>query len=301
MMQPLRFTLRLNALTCAAFGLLFVFASKATSQFLGGFPEIWLRVVGAFLVLHSVHLVWASIRRSIRHLEVYYFSAGDLLWFLASLYLLLAPGLITTTSGAIFTIVVGVIVALIGLAQLWTYAEATGAGLPPLVFEKRPEHPDYLPADLSRLAALGHSWLGIKTWVKYWLFALNGAFLAAFCFWPSDIAKVSLIAYLATMPLLLAIMIVERGLTRLLGVGHLITWIPLVVYLCGRLWSDAFGPQLSLDSNGPLYLYTATLLGFVVVCLAFDIYDLVRWIGGARSRLGSTTEMNLRKKNEAIA
>ena len=116
-MQPLRFTLRLNALTCAAFGLLFVFASKATSQFLGGFPEIWLRVVGALLVLHSVHLVWASIRRSIRHLEVYYFSAGDLLWFLASLYLLLAPGLITTTSGAILTIVVGVIVDRLGTAR----------------------------------------------------------------------------------------------------------------------------------------------------------------------------------------
>ena len=52
--------------------------------------------------------------------------------------------------------------------------------------------------------------------------------------------KFLLIAYLATMPLLLAIMIVERGLTRLLGVGHLITWTPLVVYLSGRLWSDAF-------------------------------------------------------------
>jgi len=298
-MQPLRFTLGLNAATCAAFGLLFVIATEATSQFLGNVPEVWLRGVGALLIVHSGHLVWASVRRSIHRLEVYYFSAGDLLWFLASLCLLLVPGLITTGAGVIATMAVAIMVATIGLAQLWTHAEATGAGLPPLVFEKRPDHPDYLSADLSRLAALGQSWLGIKTWVKYWLFALNGAFLAAFFFWPSDVAKVSLIAYLATMPLLLAIMIVERGLTRLLGVGHLIAWIPLVVYLGGRLSGDAFGPHLSFTADGPLYLYTATLLGFVIVCLAFDIYDLVRWFAGAKSRLGSKTEMNRRQQREA--
>ncbi|RMF10390.1 MAG: hypothetical protein D6763_05840 [Alphaproteobacteria bacterium] len=256
-------------------------------------------MVGALLILHSAHLIWASVRRSIYRLEVYYFSIGDLLWFLASLVLLIVPGLITTSSGAIAALVVALLVANIGLAQLWTHAEANDTGLPPLVLEKRPEHPDYLPTDLSRLAALGKSWLGIKTWVKYWLFALNGAFLAAFFFWPADIAKIILIAYLATMPMLLAIMIVQRGLTRLLGIGHLIAWIPLVIYLTGRLLGRSFGSQLSLENDGALYIYVLVLLGFVTVCLAFDVYDLVKWFKGARSRLGSEAEMQRRHQIEA--
>jgi hypothetical protein len=300
-MRSLRIALRLNAATCAVFGFIFVLAAEATSVFLGAVPAIWLRLTGALLIIHSLHLVWTSFRRIISRLEVYYFSGGDLLWFLASLALVLVPELITTIQGVTVTLFIAVAVAGIGLAQLWTHAEATDAGLPPLVFERRRDHPNYLPVGLSRLEALGVSWLGIKTWVKYWLFALNGVFLAAFFFWPSEISKVSLIAYLATMPLLLAIMIVQRGLTRLLGVGHLIAWVPLVIYLLGRVTGDAFGSRLSSESGGGLYFYTLCLLGFVTVCLACDIYDLIRWFTGARARLGSKTENQGRIRMEPNA
>lgn len=300
-MRSLRIALRLNAATCAVFGFIFVLAAEATSGFLGAVPPIWLRVTGALLIIHSVHLIWTSFRHIISRLEVYYFSGGDLLWFLASLCLVLVPDFITTTQGVTVTLLTAVAVAGIGLAQLWTHAEATDAGLPPLILDRRQDHPSFLPIGLSRLEALGVSWLGIKTWVKYWLFALNGVFLAAFFFWPSEITKASLIAYLATMPLLLAIMIVQRGLTRLLGLGHLVAWVPLVIYLLGRVTGDAFGSRLSSESEGGLYFYTLCLLGFVTVCLAFDIYDLIRWFAGARARLGSKTENQGRIRMEPNA
>lgn len=293
-MQSVRFTLRLNAATCAGFGLLFVIAAGSTSLFLGGFPEMWLKGIGLLLIFHSAHLLWTSYQASPGALDIYYFSIGDLLWFLGSLVLIALPGLITTSHGASATLAVALGVAVIGLAQLWTFAEATGAGMP-----SDTESEGYLPSDLSRRQALLESWLGIKTWVKIWLFALNGAFLGAFFFWSEPAAKVILLGYLATMPLLLAIMIVQRGLTRLLGLGHLITWIPLVIYLVGRLSSETFGPTLTFASNQSLYLYVVVLLLFLLVCLAFDIYDVIRWFKGIRSRLGSEAEVQLRMEQEA--
>ncbi len=300
-MQPLRHTIRFNALTCAGFGLLFLFFAPVVSAFLGAFPELWLRIIGAGLTIHAGHLVWASMRREILRLEVYYFSAGDMLWFLASLWVLVATPLVTDPAGAQATLAVAFMVAAIGLAQLWTHAEATGAGLAPSVSGQRMDHPDYLPLELSRLKAIGVSWLGIKTWVKYWLFALNGIFLAAFFFWPSDLAKITLAAYIATLPLLLALIIVQRGMTRLLGIGHLIPWIPLLIYLLLRLMGDAAGSQITAGTDGWLFTYTIALTGFVALCLAFDVYDIIRWLGGVRRRLGSPAEQASRSQERSVS
>ena len=217
---------------------------------------------------------------------MFYFSFGDIAWFLGSLLLLVTTDFVNNSGGVAFVILVALMVVLIGLSQLWAYSEFPQLGLPQNSNEER----DFLSIHLTRLSAIGVSWMSIKPWVKWWLFALNGVFFLATFFLPSAVSKMALVSYVATIPLLLAIMIVQRGLTRLLGIAHLLAWSPLVFYLACRLSSDILGVQLSFASDRLLYAYSYTLLGFVVTCLGFDIYDLVRWVSGERARLGSSRE-----------
>ncbi len=134
---------------------------------------------------------------------------------------------------------------------------------------------------------IGRSWLGMKTWVKVWLFFLNGVFLAAFAFAHDPVAFWTLTAYGASGPLLLVMMRVQGGLTRLLGIAHLIPWLPLVAYLIVRLSTSAFGPQIAAATDPTLFAYVAVLLASVGVCLGFDLWDTGRWLAGERFILGS--------------
>lgn len=134
---------------------------------------------------------------------------------------------------------------------------------------------------------IGRSWLGMKTWVKLWLFFLNGVFLAAFSFQYDPLSTWTLLAYAASGPLLVGIARVQRGLTRFLGIAHLIPWIPLQVYLATRLSSDRVGPRLTIDGDPHLFVYSLVLGATVTVCLVFDVWDVVRWIRGERFIIGS--------------
>lgn len=288
-MQPTRFLLQLNAATCLAFGALFTFFAPAVAAFLGMVPAGPVQWIGAALMLHSGHLLLASFRERIGDLELWYFSSGDLLWFLASLWLLAATDLVTKIPGIIATLVVAVIVAMIGLAQLWAHAEK------PRVASSGPEQPEHhLSPEHSRLQAIGLSWWALPRWVKLWLFALNAVFLAGIAFLHEDAARITLVAWLASGPLLAAFMIVQRGLTRILGVAHLIPWTPLVVYLELRLIGDAAGPQILWSATPGLFLWIVLLLACLYVCLAFDLYDALRWFRGEHWRCGSERDLSER-------
>lgn len=287
-MDSVRFVLRLNVATCAGFGLLFLLATNSVSDFLGSFPILALQVLGAGLLLHSLHLLFASLRKNVIPFEVYYFSAGDILWFLGSLLLLVGTGFVSTINGVVATILVGTLVAGIGLAQLWFLFEAE---------ENTDQHfstGDEIPDTFDRLQAVGFSWMRMKTWIKIWLFALNAVFLFALFYWPSELAQIVLAAYFASAPLLLAFVIAQRGLTRLLGIAHLIPWLPLLVYLVLRLTSDMAGIQVTPESGSGLFAYTVVLTLSVAACLAFDFYDLVRWLRGDRARIGSPNDLSAR-------
>ncbi len=131
------------------------------------------------------------------------------------------------------------------------------------------------------------SWLAMKTWVKLWLFALNGVFLLALAFLPAIEARVILLAYVASGPLLAYGMVKQRGLTRLLGLGHLIPWLPLIAYLVARLETDLLGPSLSATANPFIYAYLWSVLATTVACLTMDAFDVWRWLRGERYVLGS--------------
>lgn len=112
-------------------------------------------------------------------------------------------------------------------------------------------------------------------WVKLWLCVLNGVFLAAFAFWPAPIATLTLLSYIASGPLLLGMAAAQGGLTRALGITHLVAFTPLLVWLL---------PQAGI--NGPEAHYALSLSVSLIVCLGFDLSDLIRYLRGERQPLG---------------
>lgn len=291
-MVHLRNVLRLNAVSCLVFGLIFVVNPYQSAAFLGPVPVDLLQVLGVLLCVNGIHLAFASMRQEPSVTEVLYFSAGDVVWFLGSVALVGANCFVTTVGGQVSTILVAIGVLSLGLAQIWLLAEIKSAG--------RPEHSapeavqnDFVPLKLGRAQAIIVSWVSMKRWIKIWLFALNGLFLAATMFLYDPAANLILAAYVASGALLASIVIWQRGLTRLLGFGHLLPWLPLVAYLGLRLGTEAAGPRISPDVSPVLFGYISTLLIALVVCLVLDAHDCWRWWRGERYRLGS--------KNAAIA
>jgi len=294
-MKQLRWTLRLNVATCAVFGAVFIYDPLAVSAYLGALPRVPLQLLGTALLIHSAHLLIGSLRKNLLPWEIYYFSAGDILWFLGSLTLLVSTDYISTRVGVSATLLVACLVAGIGLFQLWYLAESRDAAGSTQIAG------DHLPVHLSRIEAIRNSWLGIKTWIKIWLVGLNLVFLISIYFWPTMFTQVVLVAYLATAPLLLVFMILQRGLTRLLGVAHLIPWVPLITYITLRLSGGAAGPQLTFREDSSLFVYAIVLVTFLAICLAFDLVDLVRWIKGDKARLGSPTNLLSRSNHQDSA
>ncbi|MBL0889045.1 MAG: hypothetical protein IBJ19_00395 [Gemmatimonadaceae bacterium] len=117
--------------------------------------------------------------------------------------------------------------------------------------------------------------MALPTWVKLWLTALNLAFLATLAA-PAPLARVTVVSYLASGPLLLAFVFQAGGLTRVTGIGHLVAYPPMLYWLA--VSRDTWRDSLSITG----------LFVVVVICLAFDAYDLVRWLRGDRKVIGRT-------------
>lgn len=134
---------------------------------------------------------------------------------------------------------------------------------------------------------IGRSWLALKGWVKAWLLFLNLVMLGSLFFLDDPVGRWTLIAYLAAGSLLALVLVRQRGLTRFLGIAHLVPWTPLMIYLALRVTTDRVGPQLAGAGDPLLFGYVLLVLASVGVCLAFDLYDLVRWVRGERFVMGS--------------
>jgi len=120
-MITLKNVLRANAASCIIFGLMFLWAPKEITLFLSAdapAPELVLFLLGAVLVVNSLHLIWASAQTSPNKLLVLYFSFGDLLWTVGSAILLIRSIWVTTIPGVIATILVSTVVATLGVLQL---------------------------------------------------------------------------------------------------------------------------------------------------------------------------------------
>lgn len=263
-MSRLRFILRLNALSCLIFGSLFLIGPTSVAAFLGTVPRAMLAVVGAVLVLNGLHLIFASTRKHLIKNEILWFSSGDIIWWLASLGLVLHGQLtnswLSTGPGITATIITATGVAGLGVAQLFEWGRHQ-AGLSGGSYWQR----------------IGSSWLALPLAVKLWLFWLNAVFISGLAFWPDPVARVTLTAYVATGPLLLAMVVYQGGLTRLLGVAHLIIWGPMLIWFWQAYGAGSIPPEPSAS------LFVMVLSATTLVCLGFDLWDLRRWLRGERA------------------
>lgn len=252
-MKNLKVALRLNAASCLVFGLLFVVMPAATGNFLGVSSAMAITIVGAALLCNGAHLLVASSRQHFYPLEVYYFSVGDLLWVNVTLMLVASESFLPTPVSIAAALLVAAFVGSVGVLQLTALSKLTTT-------LNSANAADSLPDHLTVAAAIVASWVSMKTGVKYWLFALNAVFLAAVFILPDPLARYTLMAYAASGPWLLAIMLYQRGLTRLLGMAHLVPWVPLLVYLAARLTSNIAGPQITFAATPVQWAYTAGLM-----------------------------------------
>ncbi len=200
---------------------------------------------------NGAHLIGAARRTDVRESEVIWFSLGDFSWWLATLALIVTDLWITTFWGMVIAASVATIVAGLGVAQLWMLG--------------RLRHGN---SNKQHIWAFAKSWMALPLWVKVWLLFLNAVFLAAFAFLPDRVAEVTLVAYVATVPLLAGQVGYDGGLRRVLSLAHLVPWIPLLAWLM-------------IAPDGTVY---STLLTFTVaICLAFDINDLWLFTKGDRA------------------
>lgn len=69
----------------------------------------------------------------------------------------------------------------------------------------------------------------------------------------------------------------QMGMVRLLGLGHVVFWTPLVIYLF-RWQRQNTAPVLPR-------LAVIVLIVMIVAALVFDYYDVIRWIAGERASI----------------
>lgn len=264
-MTSLKMILKMNATSCVLFGCVMLIAPHAVSDFLGDAPLWALQTIGGILIINGVHLSIASQRPSPISMEILWFSLGDMSWWLLTLGLIATGYWITTLGGIIVAMGVAIGVATLGLLQLWCLGlQRTG--------HTSKEH-------FVRICV---SWMSLPGWVKAWLIVLNGVFLWSVFYWPSDLTKITLTAFVATGPLLMGQLAFDGGLRRILSLAHLVSWVPFLGWL---LW------QFHTEHSG----YAQTLAVTLSICLAFDVYDLVQFWRGDREIIGRKTAVYPRK------
>lgn len=259
-MTTLPLLLRLNALSCLGFGALFALAPDQVALVLGDAPGWIILALGLGLIANGIHLMIESRLDPPRAMWVIWFSTGDLVWWLATLGLVATGTWITAPLCQALALAVAAGVAGLGVAQLFALGRHR-LGLSGAALWQR----------------LGQSWMAMPLWVKLWLTVLNAMFLAALAFWPQPFAVLTIAAYVASGPMLLGMAAAQGGLTRALGVTHLVPYTPLFAWLV---------PVAGLGQASALYALGMTVV--LAICLAFDLWDLVRYAMGERAPLGQS-------------
>ncbi len=121
------------------------------------------------------------------------------------------------------------------------------------------------------------SYRSLPPWVQIWVFGIlvpvNSAAII-FVFQPSGL-WVAMLAIGAMLPNI-AIMLYERGLSKMMAWPHILPWSALVIWLLIAM------PEGSAAYGAYLWLLLVT----DTVSLAFDIPDALRWRKGDRAIAG---------------
>lgn len=128
----------------------------------------------------------------------------------------------------------------------------------------------------DRLIDSLHSFRAMPTWVQCWVGGvLVPAIVAPFFFLDSELGRVAALASIFVAVTNLPIMLIERGMSRLMAIPHLIAWIPLIVYLG---WILANAAPLGVAERS----LAIALILITGVSVVFDVFDTYRWVRGER-------------------
>jgi len=117
----LKTVLRLNALSCFVFGVLFLAQGGPVAAFLGAAPAWVVQVLGAVLVANAATMAVASARGAPLPCAVRTFALGDFAWVAGTLALVGAGVFVTSPAGTAAALAVAVMVGVFGALQ-WRLA-----------------------------------------------------------------------------------------------------------------------------------------------------------------------------------
>ena len=134
-----------------------------------------------------------------------------------------------------------------------------------------------------RLIACHHSVCLLPMWVRLWVLGILIPVNAApFWFLDTSVGQAGAAAALFVVAANASILLVQRGISALMALPHLIVWIPLTGWLAARLLFDA-------TLTGSEAYLAMTLVAVNGISLVFDTIDGVRWLCGQRGVLGRAT------------
>lgn len=129
----------------------------------------------------------------------------------------------------------------------------------------------------SRLQGCHHSFHALPFWVRLWVAGiLIPVNVLPFLMLDTETGRWAALAAVLVVVTNLPIMLIERGMSRLMSVPHLIAWIPLLVWLLLRFAAD---PPLA----GYELALAITLAAVNGLSLLFDLLDSLRWLRGERA------------------
>ena len=125
----LRSVLKMNALSCFLFGVIFVVGSGQVSLFLSAEETygFWVQILGGGLLVNSGLLLLASQKVEMSLFEIRFFAIGDFLWVAGTLVLIAQNLALTEPPGVAAAMLVAIMVFYFGIQQ-WDHSKAALKG-----------------------------------------------------------------------------------------------------------------------------------------------------------------------------
>ena len=117
----------------------------------------------------------------------------------------------------------------------------------------------------------------LPTWVQVWMNWMIFIFVASvFFIWKHKGARWALLSFIISMPVGMLVFYLSNTV-HLLGVVHLLLWMPLLVYMVLKeIKSDGFKYQ------SPYGIWTVLLITTITISLLFDIRDIILVVLGQK-------------------
>jgi hypothetical protein len=128
---------------------------------------------------------------------------------------------------------------------------------------------------LERFLESHRSFMRLPLWVRLWvLLCLGGVNISAFFLTQFPIGYWAAWAAAFVFVINGAIILFQRGFSKLLALPHLIVWVPLLIYVIWRLSNH--------DVTWIEFSYGLALLMINGLSVLFDTVDTWRWFKGER-------------------